>query len=72
MELKRQTIKELKNILEKDYGVLLSDNTVNEFGSSLLRLTRLAIIASEKIEKNTLKAVPHQLPDTRYNRTYNK
>lgn len=31
--------------MKKDYGVLLSDSEADEFGLSLLRLTRLAMTA---------------------------
>jgi hypothetical protein len=43
MELKKSTTEKLKTIVEKDYGVLLSDEQVNELGGILLRLTRLAL-----------------------------
>jgi len=43
MELKKSTIAELRKIIEKDYGVLLSDEQLNEIGISLLRLTRSAL-----------------------------
>lgn len=45
MELKRQTIKELKEIMAKDYEVTLSEEKLADFGVSLLRLTRLAVTA---------------------------
>lgn len=55
MELKRKTIEELKKIMEKDYGVSLSDGEVNELGSSLLHLSKLALIALARAdEKKTL------------------
>lgn len=69
MDLKKQTIEGLKKIVEKDYGVLLSDSEANEFGSSLLRLTRLTIKVSEKNKENQLEILPRQLPDTRRIRT---
>jgi hypothetical protein len=43
MELKKSTTEKLKTIVEKDYGVLLTDEQVNEFGGILLRLTRLGL-----------------------------
>lgn len=55
MKLKTQTIKDFKNIMERDYGILLSDSKAEEFGSSLLRLTRLAITAIAKAEENKIK-----------------
>jgi len=54
MELKARTLKEFKNIMEKDYGVLLSDENADEFGSSLLRLTKLALEATAKAEENKI------------------
>jgi hypothetical protein len=36
MELKKSTTEKLKTIVEKDYGVLLTDEQVNEFGGILL------------------------------------
>ncbi|MEI6479609.1 MAG: hypothetical protein WCO21_02135 [bacterium] len=43
MELKKSTTEELRKIVENDYGVLLTDEQVNEFGGILLRLTRLGL-----------------------------
>jgi hypothetical protein len=43
MTLKKSTTGELKKIVERDYGVLLTDEQVNEFGAILLRLTRLGL-----------------------------
>lgn len=55
MTLKTQTIKELKQIVEKDYGVLLSDDEAKKLGSSLLKLTRMSLAALARAdEKNTL------------------
>ncbi len=58
MDLKKQTIEELKGVVKKDYGVLLSDSEANEFGSSLLRLTRLTIEVSEKTKEIGQKYSP--------------
>lgn len=43
MALKKSTTEKLKTIVEKDYGVLLTDEQTNELGATLLRLTRLAL-----------------------------
>ena len=51
MELKSQTIKELKQIVEKDYGVLLSDEEAQEFGISILKLTRLGLTAIARADE---------------------
>ncbi|MFA5098747.1 MAG: hypothetical protein WC461_00810 [Candidatus Paceibacterota bacterium] len=51
MELKTQTIKELKTIVEKDYGVLLSDDEAKELGVSILKLTRLGLTALARADE---------------------
>lgn len=51
MELKTQTIKELQRIVEKDYGVLLSDEEAQEFGVSILKLTRLGLTAIARADE---------------------
>jgi len=51
MELKTQTIKELKQIVEKDYGVLLSDDEAKELGVSILKLTRLGLTALARADE---------------------
>lgn len=51
MELKTQTIKELKQIVEKDYGVLLSDDEAKELGISILKLTRLGLTALARADE---------------------
>lgn len=43
MTLKKSTTEGLKKIVENDYGVLLSDEQISEFGVTLLRLARLAL-----------------------------
>ena len=52
MELKRRTIEELKQIMNKDYGTSLSDSKANELGSSLLKITRIAISNIVKVEES--------------------
>lgn len=51
MELKTQTISELKQIVEKDYGVLLSDDKAKELGVSILKLTRLGLTALARADE---------------------
>jgi hypothetical protein len=55
MQLPQQQIKELKTLVVKNYGVLLSDNEVNEFGESLLRLTRVSLNSSAKRIESDLR-----------------
>jgi len=43
MELKKSKIAELRRTIEKDYGILLNDEQLNELGISLLRLTKSAL-----------------------------
>ncbi len=52
MELKQQTIKELKKIIATDYGVTLNDEQLAELGEALLRLTRLSTAALARVEMN--------------------
>jgi hypothetical protein len=63
LELKRKTIDELKEIIEKDYKVSISDNEARELGISLLRLSKLATIGlarlQEKCEAN--KAISNSI-----------
>jgi hypothetical protein len=54
MQLKKRTIEELKEIVKRDYGILLSDEEANEFGSSLLRITRLAVTALARADEKKL------------------
>jgi hypothetical protein len=51
MKIKQKTIEELKRIIEKDYGVLLSDSELNELGSSLLHLTKLSLVALARADE---------------------
>ncbi len=57
MELKARTIEELKKIVEKDYGVFISNAEANKLGLSLLRLTRLATAALARTEEQKLELV---------------
>lgn len=43
MNLSSKSIRELKGILEKDYGQHLSDEDAQELGVSLLRISRVAL-----------------------------
>ncbi len=56
MQLKAESLKELKIIIQRDYGVDLADEDANQLGSSLLKLSRLAVAALDKAgEKLTVK-----------------
>lgn len=45
MKLKKQSLQELRDIVAKDYGVVLTDENASEFGVDLLRLTRVGLAA---------------------------
>lgn len=64
MELKTQTIKELKQIVEKDYGVLLSDDEAKELGVSILKLTRLGLTALARADEKKNSPVPARVSCT--------
>jgi len=52
MHLKKRTIQDLQKIIKRDYGQSLSEEEANEFGISILRLTRLGLTAQARaIEK---------------------
>ena len=53
MTLKKKIIEELKRIIEKDYGVLLSDEKAQEIGLSYLKLIRIAL--KVEIRKDNLR-----------------
>ena len=55
MQLPQQKTQELKTLVAKNYGVLLSDKELNEFGESLLRLTRVALNSSAKRIESEMK-----------------
>ena len=47
-------LEDLKQILNRDYNILISDDQVKELGVSLLRLTRIAVTALARAdEKNS-------------------
>ena len=50
MNLKPSVIQELQEIVQKDYSVVLSNTEANDFGASLLRLTRLASVALARVD----------------------
>lgn len=54
MKLKGQTLKELQKIIEKDYGILLSDEEAEEFGISFLKITKTALNAFARVDKKNL------------------
>jgi len=54
MNLKKQTIEKLREIIKKDYGVYLNNEEINKLGISLLRLSKLTCIAFARVdEKNS-------------------
>lgn len=54
MKLKPKAIEELKEIMKRDYGAVLSDSEAGELGGSLLRLTKMAGVALARAdEKNS-------------------
>lgn len=55
MSLSEKSIKELRDIIKRDYGQSLSEEEANEIGISLLRLTRLALNHQLKADKTTKK-----------------
>lgn len=58
MQLPQKKAEELKILIANNYGVFLSDKEINEFGESLLRLTRVALNSSAKrIERDKKKEV---------------
>ncbi len=48
MRLKKKTIQDLQRIIKRDYGQNLSKEEANEFGISILRLTRLGLTAQAR------------------------
>jgi hypothetical protein len=54
MDLKRNSLEELKTIIKKDYGVELNDENANRLGSSLLKLSRLSINILNKSKEDEL------------------
>ncbi len=55
MNLKKRTIEELQKIIKRDYGQILSEKDANEFGISLLCLTRLGLTACARAIEKTEK-----------------
>ncbi len=51
MQLKAKSLDDLKTIIQNDYGVVLSNENANRFGTSLLKLSRLATTAVDKAEE---------------------
>ena len=49
MHLKKRTIQDLQRIIKRDYGQNLSEEEANEFGISILRLTRLGLTAQARV-----------------------
>lgn len=62
MNLPRKALKELQQILEKDYGQKLSDKDANELGVSVLRLTRVGLAVLTRLNKKAEIAPVRVLP----------
>lgn len=58
MPLSSRSIKKLRKVIKRDYGQTLSEEEANELGTSLLRLTRLALNHQLKADKTTNKLKP--------------
>jgi len=54
MKLKPNALKNLKELLRKDYGVDLSDEEADRFGFSLLKVTQQAKAVFNRNEENNL------------------
>ena len=57
MRLKEENLKELKQIIHRDYGVVLNDEDADQLGFSLLKITCLAMGAFNRMEENRLMAI---------------
>lgn len=53
--ISQEALKNLKEIMNRDYGLIVSDDQATELGMSLLRLTRIGIVAITKRDENKLK-----------------
>ena len=49
--IKPTSLEKLKHIVQQDYGVVLSDEEAEAFGFSLLKITRLAMVAFSRAEE---------------------
>lgn len=58
MTLSEKAIKNLQKIIEKDYGQTLNEEDANELGTSLLRLTKIALNHKLKANKTTDRQKP--------------
>ena len=52
MKLPNKAIKELQEILKKDYGQIVSKEDADELGHTLLRLTRVGLAALARASKS--------------------
>lgn len=58
IHLKKKIIQDLQKIIKRDYGQSLSEKEANELGISLLRLTRLGLIAQARAIEKAKKQKP--------------
>ncbi len=54
--IKSTNLEKLKHIIQQDYGLVLSDTEAERFGSSLLRVARLAMGAFDRAEEKRVLA----------------
>lgn len=70
MKLKSRTIQDFRMIIEKDYGIIVTDQDAQKLAASLLRLTKLALIViSRDIKNDQIKASVLKLQDSSVIRT---
>lgn len=58
IRLKAKTIQDFQKIIKRDYGQILNEEEVNEPGTSLLRLTKLALTAQARAHEKVKKLKP--------------
>ena len=49
--IKPTSLEKLRQIVEQDYGIILSDTETEQFGFSLLKITRIAMGAFNRAEE---------------------
>ena len=52
-QLKQKSLEELQRIVHQDYGVDLTQDEADQFGFSMLKITRLAIGAFNRAEERS-------------------
>jgi|GEM_PF-1751428 len=65
MRIKQQSLQELKKIITRDYGAVLSDEESAELAHDLLRLTRVAMaVVARGISNNRKARGSQRVPET--------